>query len=90
MVAPLLNDHLGFFEGVEAFAIKAFVPELSVEALVQIIGPGAYYAAFWGSSRNVIWLLCEQPHSFHTFYEIIQYIYTADTDIIFLFYLVSR
>ena len=38
--APLFDDHLGFPEAVEDFAVQQFVPELAVEGLAVAVLPG--------------------------------------------------
>ena len=37
--APLLDDHLGFAQALEDFAIEAFIPELDIERLAVAILP---------------------------------------------------
>ena len=41
VLSPLLDDDFGLLEAVEDFSIEQLIPELSVEALVVTVFPGA-------------------------------------------------
>ena len=44
--APFLDDHLGFLETVEDFAVQTFIPELAIEGFAIAVLP-------WRSRLNI-------------------------------------
>ena len=41
VLAPLLNENLGFFQGIEEFAIEQFITHFAIEAFDIAVLPGA-------------------------------------------------
>jgi hypothetical protein len=41
VLAPLLNENLGFFQGIEDFAVEQFIPHFAIEAFDVAVLPGA-------------------------------------------------
>jgi hypothetical protein len=55
VLSPLhLQDHLGFFEGVEDFAVEQLVSELAVELFTVTVLPGA--AGLNVALHGLVWI----------------------------------